>query len=373
MKVVHVITGLPAGGAEHSLLKVASNLKQHGIQSLVVQLADPSTLRSDFESAGVEVVNLNLGGVADLLSAVSAIRGEVERFGADCLDCWMYYANALSVIAYAGRKIKPRIIWNIRQSFAGVRREKLPVRIALTLNRLGSRLPDHIVYNSFVARAEHEQIGFSSLRSLVIPNGVDIEEFRPAPSLREQIRAELDINEGKAVVGMFARFVPRKGFENFMEAARLLLRERADLQFLVAGEGVSLDNPEFIKLCDIEGLRSRITVLGVRRDMPALVNACDVVCLPAQFGEGLPNVVMEAMATGVACVVTDSGDASELVGATGRVVPVGDSQETARACLELLELRAANCDDVVRACRSRIADKYCINKMTESFCALYHQ
>ncbi|HEU4619278.1 MAG TPA: glycosyltransferase, partial [Gammaproteobacteria bacterium] len=121
-------------------------------------------------------------------------------------------------------------------------------------------------------------------------------------------------------------------------------------------------------------MRERIRVFGYRRDAPRIVAACDAAVLPSLRREGLPKTVIEAMAYGVAPVVTNVGGSPELVedGRSGRVVPPGDARALGAALLELYER-----PDLRRgfgsAARRRIAEEFSIEKTIEQTYELYRE
>lgn len=93
---------------------------------------------------------------------------------------------------------------------------------------------------------------------------------------------------------------------------------------MLVGRGIDDTNRELMRWISQSGVPERFVLTGERRDVDRCLAAMDVFCLTSNF-EGFPNVVAEAMAMGVPCVVTDAGDASHIVGDTGWVVPVKDA------------------------------------------------
>ena len=111
--------------------------------------------------------------------------------------------------------------------------------------------------------------------------------------------------------------------------------------------------------------------LGPRNDIPAIMNGLDILVMSSQFGEGFPNVVGEAMACEVPCVVTDVGDAALIVGGTGKVVPPKDPAALAQATLELLAESAADYQERRHAARKRVVDNFSLPQMIGRYTAEY--
>jgi len=148
----------------------------------------------------------------------------------------------------------------------------------------------------------------------------------------------LDLPSSAVLVGRVARLHPMKGYPELIRAAGRLGRTRADLHLVLAGRGVEAGNSELEGEISAAGLEGRVHLLGERRDVPHLLAALDVCCSPSLFGEGFPNVVAEALACAVPCVVTDVGDSAAVLGSAGRVVKPGEVLELASALEELLAL-----------------------------------
>lgn len=144
-------------------------------------------------------------------------------------------------------------------------------------------------------------------RYRVLKNAVDTRVMRYDPTLREQTRRELGVAD-KLVVGHVGRFSQQKNHRYLLEVFAALAAKEPAAVLLLAGEGVLLD--ETLAYAATLGIADRVTYLGIRRDIPALMNAFDVFVLPSFF-EGLPVVGIEAQATGLP-VVTSTGVTKEL-------------------------------------------------------------
>ena len=178
------------------------------------------------------------------------------------------------------------------------------------------------------------------------------------------------IPAGTFVVVCVANYRPRKGIELLVDALAELPREWP-VHLLLVGR---MDAPSLHARVAASPVRERIHVPGHRDDAPALVAACDVFALPSVKREGLARSLIEAMAYGVAPVVTDCGGSSEVVvdGRCGIVVPVRDASALARAIARLYEnpeLRR----QFGAAARARIANDFRIERTIEQTLALYHE
>ena len=209
-------------------------------------------------------------------------------------------------------------------------------------------LPDHVelpnrllapMTDAFIAVApsharylmEHEGCKGSKIR--VIPNGVDVERFRPRradPALRRR----LGIPPGARVAGIVAALRPEKNHELFLRAADLVRREVHRARFLVVGDG-----PERKRLKDLArelSLDGSVGFLGTRSDVPELLALMDVLVLTSQM-EANPVSILEAMACEKPVVATAVGSVAENVldGLTGYLTDPGSADQTARRVMEL--------------------------------------
>jgi glycosyltransferase involved in cell wall biosynthesis len=141
----------------------------------------------------------------------------------------------------------------------------------------------------------------------VLKNAVDTAALRYDPTLRQTARLQLGLGD-KPTVGHVGRFALQKNHRFLIEVFHALTELEPDAQLVLAGEGDLVD--EVLEQIDKLGLEDRVHYLGPRRDIPALMNAFDVLLLPSFF-EGLPVVGVEAQAAGLP-VVTSTGVTREL-------------------------------------------------------------
>jgi glycosyltransferase involved in cell wall biosynthesis len=198
-------------------------------------------------------------------------------------------------------------------------------KVEFRLSVLLSRWADLIISNSEAGRRYHIDRGYSGKRLVVIPNGIDVEQFKPDAAARREVRAEWNVPPHVRLVGLVGRIDPMKDHGNFLRAAARIAEARPDTHFVCVGPGEKAYRTEMSLLGKSLGLEQRLLWAGERTDIRRVYNALDLLVSASRFGEGLPNAIAEAMATGVPCVVTDVGDSALLVGDEGWVCPPGDS------------------------------------------------
>jgi glycosyltransferase involved in cell wall biosynthesis len=171
------------------------------------------------------------------------------------------------------------------------------------------------------------------------------------------------------LIGLIGRYDPMKDHSTFNKAACLLLRERRDVHFILAGRDVKWENKPLAKqIRDV--WKGHFHLLGERNDVANIGAALDVAS-SSSYGEGFPNIIGEAMSCGVPCVVTDVGDSERIVGDTGRVVPPKDPDALAKAWKELIDLGEEGRERLGLAARKRIRDHFELSQISKKYEAFY--
>lgn len=370
IKVLHVITGLRQGGAETALYRLLAALQDGTFQFRVVSLTDEGVFGERIARLGVPVDALHMPPGRVTMAGVRRFHSIVRDWQPDITHAWMYHANLLSWL------IRPpgRLIWGLRQSPAGWQHLKRSTRLVIYLNALAARLsarPQVITVNSQDAIRRHVALGFPEKRLRYIPNGFDLTAFSPSEELRQKTRAALGLNEATPLLGLFARLHPVKGHAVFFAAARKVLQVRPDVRFVLCGKGLTSENPQ-VQAWLPPDHRDAFFLQGLCREMPRWYAALDGLVL-SSFTEGFPNVLGEAMACGVPCVSTDVGDAAEIIGETGFVVPPGDVDALADAMLRLIALSPDERRALGLQARQRIVANFSLENMAQQYAALYRR
>jgi glycosyltransferase involved in cell wall biosynthesis len=374
MRVLHVITGpLLYGGAEvmlRRLVAASGPALSHEVLSLTTlgPVADEiAALGVPVRALGMPRTRLRLPDPVKLARLVGLVRAARP----DVVQTWLYHADLLGGVA-ARLAGGARIFWGLHNSTLDPTRTRRTTRWTMAVcARLSRVVPDGIVSVSAAARDLHVAAGYDPRRFVVIPNGFDLDQLRPDPDARREVRAALGVGEGEVVIGMIARVDPQKDHPGFVRAAALLAGRRPGVRFLLCGEGATPDNAELGGLLAAAGVRDRVLLLGRRGDVPRVVNALDVCTLSSAYGEALPLSIGEAMACEVPCVVTDLGDCAHLVGDAGRVVPPRDPAALAAAWEELVALGPGGRRRLGQAARARIAARFDLRRVAEAYEALY--
>lgn len=355
------------------LAKLLSQMPGDHRGSEVISLTDTMALRARIQSLQVPVYSAGMRSRRPSPRALWRLVRRLHTSRPDLVHTWMYHADLIGGIAAVLAGGIP-VVWSIRQS--SLDRPHLGLStwaVARSCAWLARWLPERIVSCSQRARLEHERFGYPAERIVVIPNGFDLDAFRPDAAARAELRRELRVPEEAPVIGFLARFHPQKDHRTFVEAAAYLAAKEPSARFLLCGEGVTWDNQELAAWIDRSGVRAAFSLLGCRGDVPRIMAALDLATSSSAFGEGFPNAIGEAMACGVPCVVTDVGDAGYLVGETGIVVPLEDPEALAHGWLRLLRLHSGTRRSLGMLARQRIEYEFNIQSVAKAYLHLYAQ
>ncbi|WAR43804.1 glycosyltransferase family 4 protein [Methylomonas rapida] len=366
MKVLFVITGLSTGGAEMMLIKVLEHLDRRRFQPYVISLSPLGELAPRISALGVSVRSVDMkGGLSDMAGFVSLLR-MIKTIRPDVVHTWMYHADLLGGLAARLAGVKA-IGWGIHNSNLDADKTKLSTRAIVRLCAFFSPwLPRLILSCSEQARLIHIEKGYAAEKMVVVPNGFDLMRFKPDNNARHSVRKELGLMQDVLLVGLIGRFDPQKNHAGFFRAAGYLLEKMPSVRFLLAGKNIASANSNLLQMAKDAGVLENCHFLGLRDDIPRLMAALDVLASSSD-GEAFPNVLGEAMASGVPCAVTDAGDSAVIVGDVGRSVAVGDMRGLAVAMQELLCLSPEEKQSLSEKIRHRVLSHYEISQVVRDY------
>ena len=370
-RIVHIIAGLNIGGANVMLLKLLSAMDRTKFNSSVIVLMDKGILGARFEEAGIKVYEAGMPRGRPTISAFRRITRLLDQLEPDLLQGWMYHGNMAASLSIFFTKKKTPVLWNIRHTPYELADENRLIRSLISLGARFSTSPQKIIYNSLTSARRHEQMGYDHLRTVIIPNGFDTQTFKPDPEARHGLRESLCFDDQTPLIGMVARFHPMKDHAIFLQAAAILNHDHPDAHYLLVGLDVNAENHELTSRISTLGLTDYFHLLGERRDIERILPGLDIATLSSAWGEGFPNVIGEAMACGVPCVVTDIGDSAWVVGDTGIAVAPRNPQALASAWMQMLKLNPQEREHLGCAARQRIEENFALPVIVEQYEELY--
>jgi len=353
-----LIRSLNVGGTERQIIELVKGLDNNHFDITVGIFYNKGALIEEIKSMPwIHVISLNKSGRRDIIRFVFRFVELLKVLQPDILYSFLPDANIVGLIAGRLAGVK-RIIWGVRASNMDVSRYDWLARISLRLSAFLSGFPDVIIANSFEGLKFHRRIGYKNKHMTVIHNGINTEHFKPDRNAGTRVRAEWGINKKTVLIGLVARMDPMKDHPAFLKAAHIFIQRHNDVCFVCVGDG-PVDYKEKLYLLSEElGLKDFIIWAGLRSDMPAVYSALDIVTSTSSYGEGFSNVIAEAMACGVPCVVTDVGDSALIVGDTELVVPIKDPEALADCWRSMLKRLNGNSSSIKNKTRMRIVSYY---------------
>lgn len=367
MVVVHVITGLNEGGAEGVLYRLCQHETQY--EHVVISLTDMGKYGPMLQAQGLRVECLGLPRGKVTLGAVWHFWRLLLELQPHVVQTWMYHADLLGGVVARLAGVS-HVVWGIRHSTLEVGHTSRSTRaVAKLCALLSGWVPSRIVVCAQRAMQVHAHLGYDHGRMVYVPNGYDLHRFTPNSECRNAFRAELGVTDDRALLGMVGRHDPQKDHANLIHALALIKGQGLRFVCVLVGTGMDAQNVGLNALIELHGLVDRVRLMGRRDDVPAIMNALDFHLLSSS-SEGFPNVLAEAMACGTPCITTDVGDAAEIVGETGWVVPPKNPQRLAEAIALAMRENVNNTAAAVQrgqACRDRIQNNFDIQTMVKNY------
>ncbi len=335
MRILHLISSGGHYGAENMIVNLAKSLDKLGHRSTLGVFYNVHRPNQDLaevaQDAGIPVEKIVCSGRMNW-DAVRAIIDCARRHEIDIIHAHGYKADAYALAAR--RQIRVPLVstchnWPL---------DSFSLRVYQLLDVLCLRHFDRAVAVSADVAAILRRFGVPKDKIITIPNGVNISLFQAArPTVAETFRKRNGL-----IVGTAAQLTPKKGQEYLLRAAPEILAQFPDTVFLFAGDGPARKDLE--TLAQQLGIGESVLFLGQRRDMPALYASMDIFVLPS-LEEGMPMVILEALASRKPVVATPVGDIPKLIlheqtGLLVRPKEVGDLREAMLRLLSDAELRA---------------------------------
>jgi glycosyltransferase involved in cell wall biosynthesis len=317
MRILHVITSIARGGAEHHLLMLAGGLAARGHQVAVAALKGPAELAPAFQAAGVATPALGLSRYGAPGPALR-LRRLVAEFAPDVVHAHLPPAELYARLALLGTATPLVITRHNDERFA-------PVAFERALSRwCAARAARVIAISQAVARWTT-----AAPRGPRLPAGpVRIIRYALAPPPAMPPAPDL-AGPGKLVVTI-ARLVPQKGLDVLLEA---FAKVPPPARLVIVGEGAL--RPQLQAQIARLGLGGRVRLAGARADIPAVLAAAQLFVLPSRW-EGFGLVLLEAMAAGTPILATRVSAIPEVLADCGVLVPPDDAPALAAAMLDML-------------------------------------
>jgi glycosyltransferase involved in cell wall biosynthesis len=367
--ILFVTNAFSYGGTEKHLLDLLKRIRERNVRSIVLCTdSDPFTERLADECRGNVIVRSekSLKSMKDWRRLFREIRPNVVVlvYGTLWILPWF--------VAVAARLEGIRKLYAIHQLMPQPPAEKPVMRIRSARDflrkifgkrvrkLLSARVPPYlcrktICVSDAVRKSLTQDYGFPSRRLVTIYNGVSLDCY-PPPSDRTALRAKLGIGADEFVLVCTARLSPEKGIDLLVSAIGKVIQAGLACKCIVIGEGAL--KKSLSEQSKALGLSRNVFFEGFRADVRPYLSAADVFVLTSHI-EGLPFSVLEAMASGLPCVVTNVGGNAEAVhhNVNGLIIKPGSAEEAATAIIQLMT-HPDECRRMAQASLSRAGNEF---------------
>lgn len=336
IRLLYVVGNFVTGGAERHLLEMWRRIDRTRFDVRIACLKREGAFTPLVEALGLPITDLGVGrklydvqGVAGLLRLVSLVR----EFRPDVIHGYLFGPNLFA--ALAGRACLVPVVAVAKRNV-----DAFETARQVAVQRRAHALATHVTAVSEEVAQSSVALGVPRSRITVIANGVDVLRFdgndadaNEASGLGLPPRAA-----GVPLIGSVGCLAARKDFGTLLAALAILAREGRDFRCAIAGDGP--DRGALAARAVELGIADRVTFLGERSDVDALLPAFDLFTLSSRE-EGIPNALLEAMAAERPCVVTRVGGNAEVLedGRTGWLVPPEDPSALAAALAHAMDDR----------------------------------
>ncbi len=364
LRVLQVVDGFRMGGAENKLWELIERLDRNKYEILLATVGPGGPLRPQFEKLGIEIFDYCRRWAFDPLPFFRLYHLMKER-RIDIVQTTLFWADVIGAIAAKMAGVPAILSWETVSHEGDPYHNNLQrrggYRVAMACADLIVAV-SHEVKQSLVRRR-----GIPASKIRVIHYGVDLEQFHPngQDSVLAR-RREIGVSPGSFLIGTVARLEPWKGHRYLVDAFAPLAPQFPDAHLVFVGDG-SL-RAELQAQVAARQLQNRVFFMGVRSDVAQWVNALDLFVLPSLPGEGLPNVLLEAMACRKPVIATRVGGVPELVkpGENGFLVPPGEVAPLRDALLQVLHDRT-RLHQLGRNARATVENSFTLQQQIASF------
>jgi glycosyltransferase involved in cell wall biosynthesis len=365
IQILKVVTGLNYGGAETQLKNVALRLKRRGWEVGVVSMLPPCAYVDELETAGIPVYNLRMRRKVPDPRAIFRLAAVVRCTRPWIVHSYMVHANLLARFTRLIAPI-PIVISSARNIIEGGWIREIAYRLTDPLADLTTQVSEE-------GRKRYIQIGATPPHKIVyIPNGIDTSRFQPNPTVRQAVREILGCPPKAFVWLTVGRLEPVKNHFELLRAFREVTANAAHTWLLIAGQGplrAALEQ----RIAELK-LTNCVRLLGLRSDIPDLLNAADAFVLTSLW-EGMSNALLEAASTALPIVATEVGGNAEIVldGRTGYLVPPSNIEALSQRMLHVMSLPEDQRNAMGQAGREHILQNFDIERVVDRWETLYRE
>lgn len=362
MRVLFLITGLGGGGAEKVVTGLADQMVLLGHQVKIAYLKGDIVVRP--QNPKIDLIYLGLEGVCKSHGAFKNYKTLLLDYQPDVVHAHMVHANIFARISRVFLPVS-RLICSAHSNNEGGRFRMLAYKYT-------HKLADVTTNVSKNASHSFEKLGAVPIGEITtVYNGIDLKKFEKFNS-NISLKEELSIDVQTPIFLAVGRFHDAKDYPNLIRSflylkSNNIFKEKKP-KLLIAGDGEGRLKIEQL-IQDLE-LETDIILLGRRDDIAALLNMADFFVLSSKY-EGLPTVIIEAMACETYVIATDCGGSAEIMGDTGTLVPIQDSHTLSDAMVHVLTLDNVSIVSNNKKARQRVENLFSLTSSVNQWIEIY--
>lgn len=362
MNILYLITGLGGGGAEKIVTDLADQISHLGHCVKIAYLKGDVVVRP--KNTEIELIYLGLENLIKVKFAYKNYKKLILDFKPDVVHAHMVHANIFARISRKFLSV-PRLICSAHSNNEGGKFRMLAYKYTHNLADITTNVSKN-------ASLSFEKLGAVPENGIVtVYNGIDLSKFEKT-NKHNQLKNELEVLESTPLFLSVGRFHEAKDYPNLLRAFSIFKEtstfKEKQPKLVIAGDGELRGEME--SLINNLHLQSNVVLLGRRDDIPALLNMSDFFVLSSKY-EGLPTVIIEAMACETYVIATDCGGSAEIMGETGKLIPIQNSSALADAFNDVLMLNESEVINNNKIARKRIEDQFSLINSVERWLKLY--
>lgn len=360
MRILVVITGLGTGGAERLVSGLCDRFASKGHKVMLVALAGPVEMRPSDERVGIANLEMKRSPLG-VFRSLWRMRQIIRQFRPDIVNSHLVHANILTRLLRLVTPM-PRLVSSAHNTNEGGRGRMIAYRLTDGLADISTNVSEEAV------EAFERQGALRPGRMIAIHNGIDTAAFAFDTDARGRVRSELALEATTPLLLAVGRLGEQKDYPNLLQAFARLPSKSALPLLLIVGDGPL--HGELLRLAASLDISERVVFLGVRHDVSELMSACDLYVMSSAW-EGLPMVILEAMACQRPIVATDCGGIKTVLNGTGVVVPTQDSEALSQGMERVLCLTSEEREAMGRAARQRVVETYSLDATATQYLSIY--
>ena len=363
--IVFLIRSLGLGGAERQLLLAASGLAKLGHSVTIITFYQGVELEYSKEllqADTLSIISLGKRGRWYMFVFVSNYLRHIKAIKPDIVYSFMNTASLLALSSHwFDRKIK--LVWGVRSSNMMLSDYDWTAKVLRRIESYFSKRADCIISNSYAGMRQAIEDGFSGRNLCVVPNGIDTTQFKRDPKVRRLLRERYSLADDDLLIGVVARHDPMKGLDTIITAFAGLLDKGQNYKLMIVGSGSESYTRKLHDLAVQYAVNDNILWVSKTTDVADYYSMFDIYTSGSRYGEGFSNTIAEAMASELVCIVTSVGDAKEIVGCEGIIIPADSQGALIEAWLTVGGQSSSTRQDMGKEARARVLSLYTVEAM----------